>query len=58
MTLMTPHRGFQHPITEESFVEEDFGNGIVRAPKDTLINEMVWMFYRLRFPDPPSVSKI
>lgn len=38
--LMTPHGGFRHPMTMESFVEEDFGNGIVRAPKDTLINGM------------------
>lgn len=38
--LITPHGGFRHPITLESFVEEDFGNGIVRAPKDTLINGM------------------
>ena len=38
--LITPHGGFRHPITPESFVEEDFGNGIVRAPKDTLINGM------------------
>lgn len=39
--LMTPHGGYRHPITqEESFVYEDFGNGIVRAPKDALINGM------------------
>ena len=38
--LITPHGGFRHPITPESFIEEDFGNGIVRAPKDTLINGM------------------
>lgn len=38
--LMTPHGGFRHPITADSFVEQDFGNGIVRAPKDTLINGM------------------
>jgi len=38
--LMTPHGGFRHPITPESFVEEDFGNGIVRAPAHTLINGM------------------
>ncbi|MBR6183645.1 MAG: ketoacyl-ACP synthase III [Bacteroidales bacterium] len=38
--LITPHGGFRHPITPESFVEEDFGNGIIRAPKDTLINGM------------------
>lgn len=39
--LMTPHGGYRHPITkEESFVEEVFGNGIIRAPKDTLIHGM------------------
>lgn len=39
--LMTPHGGYRHPITkEESFEYEDFGNGIVRAPKDALINGM------------------
>ena len=38
--LITPHGGFRHPIAAESFIEEDFGNGIVRAPKDTLINGM------------------
>lgn len=39
-SLMTPHGGFRHPITPQSFEYEDFGNGIVRAPKDTLINGM------------------
>lgn len=39
--LMTPHGGYRHPITkEDSFEYEDFGNGIVRAPKDALINGM------------------
>jgi 3-oxoacyl-[acyl-carrier-protein] synthase-3 len=39
--LMTPHGGYRHPITnDESFEEEDFGNGIIRAPKDALINGM------------------
>lgn len=39
--LMTPHGGYRHPITkEESFEYEDFGNGIIRAPKDALINGM------------------
>ena len=39
--LMTPHGGYRHPITkEESFEYEDFGNGIVRSPKDALINGM------------------
>lgn len=38
--LMTPHGGYRHPVTQESFVERDFGNGIIRAPKDALINGM------------------
>ena len=39
--LMTPHGGYRHPITrEESFEYQDFGNGIIRAPKDALINGM------------------
>lgn len=38
--LMTPHGGFRHPVTPESFEYEDFGNGIVRAPIHTLINGM------------------
>ena len=36
--LMTPHGGYRHPIDETSFIKEDFGNGIVRSPKDALIN--------------------
>jgi 3-oxoacyl-[acyl-carrier-protein] synthase-3 len=38
--LMTPHGGFRHPVTSESFEYKDFGNGIVRAPIHTLINGM------------------
>lgn len=38
--LMTPHGGYRHPITQESFIQEDFGNGIIRAPKDALIKGM------------------
>ncbi len=39
--LMTPHGGYRHPIDREtSFEYEDFGNGIVRAPKDALISGM------------------
>lgn len=38
--LMTPHGGYRHPMTPESFIEEDFGNGIVRAPMHALINGM------------------
>ncbi len=38
--LMTPHGGYRYPITKESFEYEDFGNGIIRSPKDALINGM------------------
>jgi len=39
--LMTPHGGYRHPIDPVvSFTEEDFGDGIVRRPKDALINGM------------------
>jgi len=38
--LITPHGGYRHPITDASFVKEDFGNGIIRAPKDAIINGM------------------
>ena len=39
--LMTPHGGYRHPIDQvESFKDEDFGNGIIRQPKDALINGM------------------
>ncbi len=39
--LMTPHGGYRHPIDKEtSFEYEDYGNGIIRSPKDALINGM------------------
>ena len=38
--LMTPHGGFRHPATPESFEYEDLGNGVVRAPIHTMINGM------------------
>ena len=38
--LMTPHGGYRHPLTKKSFEYEDFGNGIIRSPKDALINGM------------------
>ena len=55
--LITPHGGFRHPITEESFVEEDFGNGIIRAPKDTLINGMDVLSFAISRP-PISIKKV
>ena len=54
--LMTPHGGFRYPITEESFKQENFGNGIIRAPKDTLINGMDVFAFAISRP-PASVKK-
>lgn len=54
--LITPHGGFRHPATLESFVEEDFGNGIVRAPIHTLINGMDVFSFAISKP-PKSVNK-
>lgn len=55
--LITPHGGFRHPITPESFVEEDFGNGVIRAPKDTLINGMDVFSFAITKP-PVSIKKM
>lgn len=55
--LMTPHGGYRHPIAEESFVEEDFGNGIIRAPKDALINGMDVFAFAISRP-PISIKKL
>lgn len=38
--LITPHSGFRHQVTPESFEYEDFGNGVVRAPVHSLIQGM------------------
>ncbi len=54
--LMTPHGGFRHPATPESFEYEDFGNGIVRAPIHTLINGMNVFSFAISRP-PKSVEK-
>lgn len=54
--LMTPHGGFRHPATPESFIEEDFGNGIVRAPIHTMINGMNVFSFAISRP-PKSVDK-
>ena len=48
--LMTPHGGYRHPLTPESFVQEDFGNGILRAPKDTLIDGMAVFTFAISKP--------
>lgn len=55
--LMTPHGGYRHPVTPESFIEEDFGNGIIRAPKDALINGMDVFSFAITRP-PISVKKM
>ena len=55
--LRTPHGGFRHPITPQSFEYEDFGNGIVRAPKDTLINGMDVFAFAISRP-PVSIKKV
>ena len=55
--LITPHGGFRHPISAESFIEEDFGNGIIRAPKDTLINGMDVFSFAISRP-PISIKKM
>ncbi len=55
--LMTPHGGYRHPITKESFEDEDFGKGIIRAPKDALINGMDVFSFAISKP-PISVKKM
>lgn len=56
--LMTPHGGYRHPIDKEkSFIEEDFGNGIIRAPKDALINGMDVFSFAITKP-PISIKKM
>lgn len=55
--LFTPHGGYRHPIDETSFVYEDFGNGIVRSPKDALINGMDVLSFAISRP-PISVKKM
>lgn len=54
--LMTPHGGFRHPATLESFEYEDFGNGIVRAPIHTMINGMNVFSFAISKP-PKSVEQ-
>lgn len=56
-SLMTPHGGFRHPISAESFVEEDFGNGIIRSPKDTLIDGMSVLTFAISRP-PKSIQQL
>jgi 3-oxoacyl-[acyl-carrier-protein] synthase-3 len=55
--LYTPHGGYRHPMGPESFEYEDFGNGIIRAPKDALINGMDVLSFAISRP-PISVKKM
>ena len=55
--LMTPHGGYRHPVTIDSFEYEDFGNGIIRAPKDALINGMDVFSFAISKP-PLSIKKM
>ena len=55
--LMTPHGGYRHPVTKESFDYQDFGNGIIRAPKDALINGMDVFSFAITKP-PVSIKKM
>ena len=55
--LMTPNGGFRNPITPASFEYHDFGNGIVRRPKDTLINGMDVFAFAISRP-PISIRKV
>lgn len=56
--LMTPHGGYRHPIDKEtSFEYKDFGNGIIRAPKDAIIEGMNVLSFAISKP-PISVKKM
>ena len=55
--LMTPHGGYRHPINKDSFEYEDFGKGIIRAPKDALINGMDVFSFAISKP-PISIKKM
>ena len=55
--LMTPHGGYRYPVTQDSFKYEDFGNGIIRSPKDALINGMDVFAFAISKP-PVSVKKM
>lgn len=38
--LITPHSGFRHQVSPDSFIYQDFGNGIKRAPIHSVIEGM------------------
>ena len=54
--LMTPHGGFRHPVTLDSFEYENFGSGIERAPIHSLINGMNVFSFAISRP-PRSMEK-
>ena len=54
--LMTPHGGFRHPVDSTSFEYQDFGNHIIRRPKDTLIDGMSVFTFAISRP-PKSVEQ-
>lgn len=39
-TIITPHSGFRHPVTPESFIMQDVGEGIRRAPIHSMLDGM------------------
>lgn len=39
-TIITPHSGFRHPITPASFIVQDVGEGIRRAPVHSMLDGM------------------
>ena len=56
--LMTPHGGYRYPINKEtSFEYQDFGKGIIRSPKDALINGMDVFSFAITKP-PISIRKM
>lgn len=55
--LITPHSGFRHQVTPESFEYEDFGNGVVRAPVHSLIQGMDVFAFAITRP-PKSIKAI
>ena len=55
--LMTPHGGFRHPATVESFEYQDLGGGVIRRPVDTMINGMDVFSFAISRP-PISVRKV
>lgn len=55
--LMTPHGGFRHPIDQTSFEYEDFGNGIIRRKRDTLIEGMDVFTFAISRP-PKSIEQL